>query len=225
MKVLVVVAHPDDEVLGMGGTIAKLHDAGHEITLMIITDGSTSQYRGDERLEQIIAEKKTETANAATILGIDRVIYGGLPDMKLDMTAHIDVNNVIEKAVGEIEPDMIFTHFYADVNMDHQMVYKSVQVASRPVAGRSLKGVILFNTPSSTEWSFQFPDSAFCPNYYVDITDTAERKYKAMKEYATELREYPHPRSIEYLRTNDSSVGINVGLERAEAFMIARYIG
>ena len=225
MNVLVVAAHPDDEVLGMGGTIAKLHDEGHKITLLIVTDGSSAQYRGNEHLAKIIEEKKKETKKSADILGIDNIIYGELPDMRLDATEHIDVNNVIEKTVEQIDPDVVFTHFYADVNVDHQMVYRSVLVACRPLPGRRLKGLLLFNTPSSTEWAPQQTNSVFCPNYYVDISSTSKRKYTAMQQYAAEIREYPHPRSIEYLKVNDAATGLKVGLEKAEAFMIARYLG
>ena len=225
MNILVVVAHPDDEVLGMGGTIAKLSEEGHSVWVLIVTDGSTSQYRGDERLIEIMAEKKAETEKACRILGVKEVLYGNLPDMKLDTCAHIEINEVIEKAVDRVEPEVIFTHFYEDVNLDHQMVYKSVLVAARPVAGNCVKGVVLFYTPSSTEWSPQIAESVFLPNYYVDITGTAKKKYEAMIAYKNEMREYPHPRSVKYLEINDMATGQQVGVEKAEAFMIIRYVG
>lgn len=225
MKVLVVVAHPDDEVLGMGGTIAKLKKQGHGVSVLIVTDGSTSQYRDDPRLAEILAEKRAETEEACRILGVDEVIYGTLPDMKLDTCAHIEINEVIEGAVDKVQPDVIFTHFYEDVNLDHQMVYKSVLVAARPLSTNCVKGVVLFYTPSSTEWSPQIPKSVFCPNYFVDISDTAELKYKAMQAYKAEMRDYPHPRSIKYLEINDTAVGQQVGVGKAEAFMIVRFVG
>ena len=223
-NILIIVAHPDDEVLGMGGTIAKLHNQGNSITLLIVTDGSTSQYSGSENLEQILADKRNETLNSAEKLGIDKVVFGDLPDMKLDMTAHTAVNALIEKTVDEVDPDIIFTHFYGDVNVDHQMVYKSTLVAARPLSGRRLKELYCFEVPSSTEWSPQIPNAIFMPNYYVDIKDTADTKYEAMNEYSTELREYPHPRSLKYLEQSDIACGLKVGLEKAEAFMLLRKI-
>ena len=132
-KILVIAAHPDDEVLGMGGTIAKMTAEGAEVHLLIVTDGSSAQYRANDNLKEIIENKKAETRACADILGIKSVIYGHQPDMKLDVTPHIQINAVIEEAVGSIGPDSVFTHFWGDVNVDHQNVYRSTLVAVRPV--------------------------------------------------------------------------------------------
>ena len=125
-KILVIVAHPDDEVLGMGGTIAKCAANGAEIGLLIVTDGSTSQYKDIPNLHEIIEEKKQETKRSADILGIKHIYYGKQPDMKLDVTEHIRVNNAIENVVNEFNPDIVFTHFDGDVNKDHQCVFQSI---------------------------------------------------------------------------------------------------
>ena len=222
--ILVVVAHPDDEVLGMGGTIAKLHKSGHKISLLIVTDGSTTQYSGRNDILDILEEKKNETMASASILGIDEVLFGDLPDMKLDTVEHTAINKVIEDAVSRVDPDVIFTHFYGDVNVDHQLVYKSVLVAARPIPGRKLKELYCFSVPSSTEWSPQLTNTVFMPNCFVDISETADLKYKAMLEYSAELREYPHPRSIKYLEQTDVASGLQVGLMKAESFMLLRKI-
>ena len=132
-KVLVIAAHPDDEVLGMGGTVAKLVAEGVECHLLIVTDGSSSQYRESDDLVKIIEDKKQETKRCADILGFKSIIYGELPDMKLDCTPHIAINQIIEKVIEEVRPDTVFTHFWGDVNKDHQEVYKSTLVAVRPV--------------------------------------------------------------------------------------------
>ena len=221
-KVLVIAAHPDDEVMGLGGTIAKLSAQGVECHLLIVTDGSSSQYRESDHLGEIIEAKKIETKNCADTLGFRGIHYGELPDMKLDMTPHIVINQVIEKVIDEVQPDMVFTHFWGDVNRDHQEVYKSTLVAVRPVMGQVVKELYCYRVPSSTEWTPNKADTMFMPNYFVDIEKFAEMKYKAFACYTTELREYPHPRSIQYLRETDKAAGLRVGLLAAEEFVLLR---
>lgn len=223
-RVLVIVAHPDDEVLGMGGTIAKLTKNGSEVHLLIVTDGSSSQYRDSVNLKQIIENKKNETNSAAKALGIKSVIYGGLPDMKLDVTPHTDINQVIEDAIDAIKPDVVFTHFWGDVNKDHQAVYESTLVATRPQAGQVVKELYCYSVPSSTEWNPCKADSMFMPNVYVEIENYKEQKYKAIAAYATELRDYPHPRSVQHLKELDVVVGLQVGLKATESFVCLRKI-
>lgn len=221
-RVLVIAAHPDDEVLGVGGTIAKLSAEGVECHLLIVTDGSSSQYRDSEHLYEIIEAKKIETKGCSDTLGFKSIHYGELPDMKLDKTPHIVINQVIEKVIDEMQPDTVFTHFWGDVNRDHQEVYKSTLVAVRPVMGQVVKGLYCYRVPSSTEWTPNKVDTMFMPNVFVDITDFAEKKYKAFACYSTELREYPHPRSVQYLREMDKAIGLRVGLLAAEEFVMLR---
>lgn len=224
-KVLVIAAHPDDEVLGVGGTIAKYVSQGAEVRLLIVTDGCISQYRDDARLKEIIDAKKRETRMAADVLGISEIIYGELPDMKLDMVEHITVNQVIESVIDEFQPNIVFTQFYGDVNVDHQCVNRSAIVACRPVPGQYVKEVYSYYVSSSTEWNIQNASTVFLPNTYVDINgEFAEKKYQAMECYKTELREYPHPRSIKALKIIDNANGLRVGLESAECFMAHRVI-
>lgn len=221
-KVLVIAAHPDDEVLGVGGTIAKLSSIGAECHLLIVTDGSSSQYRDSDHLHEIIEAKKLETKGCADLLGFKSIRYGELPDMKLDKTPHIAINQAIEKVIDDIQPDTVFTHFWGDVNRDHQEVYKSTLVAVRPVMGQVVKELYCYRVPSSTEWTPNKADTMFMPNYYVDIEKYAEQKYKAFACYSTELREYPHPRSVQYLRESDKAAGLRVGLLAAEEFVMLR---
>lgn len=221
-KVLVIAAHPDDEVLGMGGTVAKLSAEGVECHLLIVTDGSSSQYRDSRDLQKIIEEKKQETNRCADILGFKSIIYGGLPDMKLDCTPHININQVIEHVIDELQPDTVYTHFWGDVNRDHQEVYKSTLVAVRPVMGQVVKELYCYRVPSSTEWTPNKADTMFMPNYFVDIEKFAEQKYKAFACYSTELRDYPHPRSVQHLREIDKAAGLRVGMLAAEEFVLLR---
>jgi LmbE family N-acetylglucosaminyl deacetylase len=222
-RILVISAHPDDEVLGMGGTIAKYASRGYEVAVFIVTDGSSSQYRDDPKLQDILREKKSETSNCAAVLGVKHVFYGELPDMKLDATPHIEINRVIENAIRDFKPSTVFTHFSGDVNKDHRMVYESTLVACRPVSEQCVKRLFLYSVPSSTEWNVQTAATVFLPNWYEDINgEYAEKKYKAMECYKTELRDYPHPRSVQYLRTADIAEGNRVGLLAAESFILLR---
>ncbi len=222
-RVLIIAAHPDDEVLGMGGTIAKYALAGAEIALLIVTDGSSAQYNESGDISAIIEKKKKETQNCASVLGIGKIYYGELPDMKLDVTPHIQVNAAIEKVIAEFKPNIVYTHFYGDVNKDHRCVYESTLVACRPVANQIVKKLFAYSVPSSTEWNIQNANSAFMPNWYEDISGIyAQKKYEAFSKYDTELREYPHPRSIEYLQKADIAEGLRVGLDAAESFLLLR---
>lgn len=221
-QVLVIAAHPDDEVLGCGGTITRLSSEGSECHLLIVTDGSSSQYRESDHLHEIIEAKKLETKGCADLMGFKTIHYGELPDMKLDKTPHIVINQVIEKVIDEIQPDTVFTHFWGDVNRDHQEVYKSTLVAVRPVMGQFVKELFCYRVPSSTEWSSNRGDTMFMPNYFVDIEQYAEQKYQAFSCYSTELRDYPHPRSVQYLRETDKAAGLRVGLLAAEEFVLLR---
>lgn len=220
--VLVIAAHPDDEVLGCGGTVARLSAEGVECHLLIVTDGSSSQYKDSDNLNEIIVAKKLETKNCADLLGFKSIHYGELPDMKLDTTPHIRINQVIEEVIDKVLPDTVFTHFWGDVNCDHQNVFKSTLVAVRPILGQIVREVYCYRVPSSTEWTPNKADTMFMPNYFVDIEKYAEQKYNAFACYSTELREYPHPRSVQYLRENDKVVGLRVGLLVAEEFVLLR---
>ena len=222
--VLVIAAHPDDEVLGVGGTVAKLAAQGINCHLLIVTDGSSSQYRDSDHLHEIIEAKKSETKECADLLGFKTIHYGELPDMRLDKTPHIVINQVIEKVIDKLQPDAVFTHFWGDVNRDHQEVYKSTLVAVRPVMGQIIKDLYCYRVPSSTEWTPNKADTMFMPNVFVDISEVSEQKYNAFECYSTELREYPHPRSVQYLRETDRVAGLRVGLQAAEEFVLLRII-
>ena len=223
-RILVIAAHPDDEVLGMGGTIAKYSSQGAEVALLIVTDGSTAQYSGSENVKSIILEKELETQRCADELGIKKIYYGGLPDMKLDITPHVKVNAVIEQVVSDFKPSVVYTHLNGDVNKDHRCVYESTLVACRPVEGQCVKKIFSYSVPSSTEWNVQTKQEIFAPNWYEDISEYCKIKYRAFSSYATELRPFPHPRSVEYLKIADSAEGLKVGLKAAESFMLLRSI-
>lgn len=220
-KILVVAAHPDDEVLGVGGTIA-FHTGvrGDEVYVLIVTEGCSSQYRDDPA---VLERKKEEARKANEILGVKELIFADLPDMRLDSLAHVEINRVLEKSIREIEPEIVFTQ-HPDVNKDHVLVYESTMVAVRPVPGQCVKKVYTYASASSTEWTPSISRDYFVPNTFFDITDTLEQKIKAFECYGVEQREYPHPRSPESIRIYARRDGISVGFKAAEPFILVRNI-
>ena len=221
-KALIIAAHPDDEVLGVGGTIAKLSQ-NEEFYILIVTEGCSSQYK-DKDYKRIISEKKESSMKAAEILGARDVLFGDLPDMRLDTVPHTEVNAVIEKALSLINPDTVFTHHYGDVNLDHRMVYNSTMVAARPTEQSSVKKLYTYETLSSTEWQNLSTDMHFSPNTYIEIENTLQKKIDALNAYSVELRKYPHPRSPEAIINLARYRGQTVGVRSAEAFSLIREI-
>ena len=215
-KVLVIGAHPDDEILGVGGTIPVLKRRGAHVTILIVTDGSSTQYAGD----RTALETKVGEANAAArVVGADELILWDYPDMRLDTVAHADLNRAIESLLQDRQFDTVFTHFPHDINRDHQVLARSTMVACRPHPGQTVMNVYTYWVNSSTDWGHVMGDQPFRPNTYVDIESTIEIKLEAMEQYATETRQFPHPRSIEALRHRSIVHGSEVGLKFAEPFM------
>ena len=222
-KILVIAAHPDDEIYGMGGTIAKLAAEGNEVHVLIVTDGSTAQYRGRADLAEILLRKKQETSKALACVGAATCHYGNLPDMRLDTVAHIKINEVIESVIDEISPEIVYTHFWGDVNLDHQKVFESTLVATRPTASQTVRELYCYSVPSSTEWQ-PAARISFTPNTFVDISAYTAQKTAAIEAYATELRPYPHPRSAQAVQVQDTAKGLQVGLSAAEEFILLRSV-
>jgi LmbE family N-acetylglucosaminyl deacetylase len=220
-KVLVVVAHPDDETLGAGGTIAKLAALGGEVWVTIVCDGVTARHAEVDR-------QKECAQRACDLLGVSRVVFCDLPDQRLDGLSLIDVIGPIERCVGELGPDMVLTHFPEDVNQDHGVVCRATMVATRPTPGTSVRTVMCFETASSTEWAPPFSGSTFSPSVFIDIGSTLPTKVDAMRAYADthacEVKPYPHPRSLEAIEVYAKRHGIAVGMEAAEPFMLVRGI-
>lgn len=212
--VLVVGAHPDDEVLGAGGAIARHSDAGQDVYVLIVTEGTTQQYDSDE----IIKRKKKETQRCADILGVTDVYFGDLPDMRLDSLDHVTINSVIEEVCHEITPDIVYTHSRREMNKDHVMVHDSTLVATRPDS--NVSKVLAYETPSSTEYAPV--TDGFTPELFIDITDYVDTKINAFNAYKTETRTYPHPRSDRYLRALSMIRGAASGTDAAEAFDVLR---
>jgi LmbE family N-acetylglucosaminyl deacetylase len=216
-RVLVVAAHPDDEVLGMGGTLAVHTDRGDQVRVVVVTDGSSTQYPGDAELR---ARKEEEAVRAAAELGVIDYVHLDLPDMRLDTLAHVEVNGIVEEQVRAFAPEVVYTA-HPDVNRDHRVLFDSVAVATRPVPGQVVRRLLTYAPTSSTEWT-PAPVNWFVPNWFVDVTSTLERKIASFAHYETERREYPHPRSEQAIRAAAAFYGASCGCEQAEPFVLVR---
>lgn len=222
-KILVVAAHPDDEVLGSGATVSKLVKEGIEAYTLILGEGITSrdEKRDIKKRFGEIKELKEQIQKANEIIGIKKVFIEKFPDNRFDTVSFLDIVKTIEKVKNKIKPDVIFTHYENDLNIDHQITYKAVLIATRPVVDETVKEIYSFEILSSTEWNYPL---TFSPNVYFDISETIKIKQKAMSEYKSELRDYPHPRSLEGIKNNAKLWGVKVGLDYAEAFKCVRII-
>jgi len=217
MNVLVVAAHPDDEVLGCGGTIARHTQAGDTVHILIVAEGATSRVEGStEDVVQLI-----DAANgAAEVLGAEKPKMLSLPDNRLDTVALLDVIQPIENVVREISPEVVYTHHGNDLNLDHRIVHQATVTACRPLPESTVCRMYGFEAPSSTEWSTQSMGPAFNPTHYVGIVDSLDAKVAALNCYDMEMRPFPHPRSIEAITALAKVRGSHCGLEAAEAFEV-----
>jgi LmbE family N-acetylglucosaminyl deacetylase len=222
-KILIVSAHPDDEVLGCGGTVARLVKEGYQAYTLILGEGITSRDENRDRAkrETEIQKLKSQAEKANKIIGVEEVFMYDFPDNRFDTVPLLDIVKVIEKIKNDIKPKIIFTHYEKDLNVDHQITYKAVITATRPVVREPVKEIYSFEILSSTEWNFPL---SFSPDVFFDISETMDIKIKALEEYKTELRNYPHPRSLEGIKINAESWGLKIGVKYAEVFKSVRII-
>lgn len=227
-KILVVVAHPDDELLGLGATMHKLiNDHNCKVRVVILGEGITS--RSDERSpEKWSEELKTHRLNIETarkVIGYESVGIYDFPDNRFDTVALLDIIKVVENEKENFQPEIIFTHHGGDVNIDHQRTFEAVITATRPMEYEIVKSIITFETPSGTEWIASSDPRKFIPNLFIEVSEeNVEAKIKGMESYEFEKRKYPHPRSPEALTILAKKRGIVVGKNFAEAFCIIRTI-
>ncbi|RPF38091.1 PIG-L deacetylase family protein [Streptomyces sp. TLI_185] len=217
--VLVLAAHPDDELLGVGATLARHVRSGDEAHAVVLSEGASSRSR------QGLAEQLAKSANrAAEVLGLSSIDGWSLPDQRLDAIPLIDVVQRVEEVVDALRPDIVYTHFPGDVNTDHGIVARAAWTACRPYVLPELRRFAVFETPSSTEWAWPVDSAAFAPCLYADVTDTLEVKLEAMACYDTELRDYPHPRSLRALQERAAYWGSRVGRLAVEPFQVLREV-
>ena len=225
MILLVVVAHPDDEVLGCGATIARLTQEGHEVYIAILGEGITSRYQQREQADRSLVEAlHARGRQVAELLGVRDLFLYNLPDNRFDTVALLDVVKIIEELIERLKPEVIYTHHGGDLNIDHMVTHRAVLTATRPVTDQPVQEIYAFEVPSLTEWTFGQFQPAFRPNVFMDISDTLEVKVQAMALYESEVRPFPHPTSSVALRASARRWGSMAGVEAAEAFELVRAI-
>ncbi len=225
MNVLVTAAHPDDEVLGCGGTIARLAGEGHDVYIALLGEGITSRFgKRDEADGKLLKTLHAASSEAARILGAKDVFMYNLPDNRFDTVPLLDVVKIVEELIERLQPEALYTQHGGDLNVDHATVFRAALTATRPLENSSVKELYAFEVPSATEWAFQQFAPVFQPNVFVDISETLETKILAMKCYESELRPFPHPRSTEALRAIAQRAGSVSGLRAAESFQLIRQI-
>jgi N-acetylglucosamine malate deacetylase 1 len=217
-KVLIIAAHPDDEVLGCGGTIAKHTSKGDIVHVLFMTNGEGSR---DESSNHDAINRQSMAHNSANILGIDSITFLNFPDNSLDSIPLINIIKKIEDKLSNYKPKIIYTHHVGDLNVDHQVTHKAVMTACRPLPGFSVEKIFSFGVLSSTEWSIT---KSFQPNFFVEISETLKLKLSAMESYTTEIQRPPYARSIESINALARNYGSSIGVDFAEGFMVNRII-
>jgi len=211
LKILVITPHPDDEVIAMGGTIKKLSKTNH-LELLVISEGASSQY-SDPKMIKI---RHDACLRSSKLLGIRNVTFLDFPDMKLDTIPHIELNKSIEKFLNKFKPSVVYTSPNHDLNLDHQKVFESTLVATRPLSS-SVKKLFTYELPGFTKTPYH-------PNTFVDIDKYFKTKIQAFKFYKSEINSFPHPRSIISIENLAIFRGIQSGLKKAEAFSLIHQI-
>ena len=219
MNILVVAPHADDEILGVGGTIAKYIDEGHDVYVCIVTCGHPSMFPEDT-LEKLRCEVK----GSHDYLGVKETFFLELPAVLLSETPKYKVNKKINDVIDYIKPNIVFMPHFGDMHLDHAIVSGATMVSLRPIKEHKIIEVYSYETLSETEWNIPHVSNAFVPNTYVDISNYLDRKIKAMSFFTTQLKEFPHPRSLEAIESLAKLRGPTIGVRAAEAFCLIRRI-
>lgn len=225
MRVLATVAHPDDEVLGAGATLAKHVDQGDEVHVCILSDGVTSRY--DDPSEEATAEirrRRDRAETACGVLGVDSVSFHDFPDNEFDTVPLLEIVQTVEGNIEQWNPDRIYTHHYGDLNVDHELTCRAVATAARPLPDTTIEEILLFPTLSSSEWGLPTGANTFQPTTFVNVEEYDERKADALSVYEDEIRDHPHPRTPENVRRTLKLWGTVAGLPVAEPFELLRSI-
>lgn len=221
-KILVIAAHPDDEVLGCGGTLALCAERGSHIHVAFLGDGVFSRDVGPDREGALAARRKAAQA-ACNILGVQSISFGDFPDNRMDGVMLLDIVKPIEELIAQYCPDTVFTHHAGDLNIDHRRTHEAVSTACRPQQGHPVHTLLSFEVPSSTEWQLPGSAPAFVPNWFIDISSSLERKLSALDAYSDEMRPWPHPRSRLAVSHLARWRGSTIGTDAAEAFLLGRH--
>lgn len=226
-RVLIIAAHPDDEILGCGGAMARHVKAGDMVSTVIVAEGLTSrdETRDADGRKEELSDLADTARKANAIVGVDDVTLVGLPDNRLDSLDRLDLVKVVEKQVQRVRPSIIYTHHRGDVNIDHNCLHAAVVTACRPMpGGHRVERLLFYEVASSTEWQTPASERGFEPNWFVDIEATLALKLEALKAYDSEMRDWPHARSVKALEYLARWRGANIGVEAAEAFELGRQL-
>jgi LmbE family N-acetylglucosaminyl deacetylase len=224
MNVLVVAAHPDDEVIGAGGAMARHVAQGDRVHVLILGEGATSRYsRRQDAPKSAVRKLKTQSQRILKDLGVTGVFFQALPDNRFDSCDLLDIVKAVETVKCRVRPEVVYTHHSGDLNIDHRMTCQAVVTATRPTAKESVRKILAFEVPTATEWNFASPDT-FMPNYFIDITRHLERKLKAVAAYTLESAPTGNPRTVSGLRLLAQWRGAQCGQPAAEAFHLLREI-
>lgn len=221
-KIMVIAAHPDDEILGCGGTIAKYILKNATIKVIIIGEGSSCRYDFPDAPESqsAIAERNDWAVEALKVLGVTDIVFNNLPCGRLDQVPIIEINKIIEKSILQFKPDTVFTHSSIDSNNDHRIVNRSTVMATRPCGEHIVDRVFAYEVLSSSEWSYT---DAFQPNYFIQLTeDNVNKKWEALQKYNSEMRPFPFPRSNMGVKAQAMGRGTQSSFDFAEAFELIR---
>jgi LmbE family N-acetylglucosaminyl deacetylase len=233
MKVLVIAAHPDDEVLGMGGTIKKHTKNGDDVKIVIMATGISSRrsinYKNStkydvdkttmKKMQTQIKELRRDAAKAARILGVTKLEFEEFPDNEMDTVSNLAITKKIEEKINTFKPKIVYTHSQFDINVDHRALYFATLTATRPKKNQIVSEVRAFEVPSSTEWYFP---AMFSPNIFIDISQELPAKLKALTMYKNEIEKFPHPRSTTAIEAISKKWGSMAGFNSAEAFYLVR---
>ncbi len=219
MKLLVIAPHPDDEVLGVGGTIARFASDGAEVCVVVMTKGCPPDYPEDDYK---LARQEAHAAHA--VLGVKETVFLDFPAARLDTIPHRDINAQLCQICRKVQPDKLFVPFVGDIHMDHQLVFLSSLVAARPNNPLAPKEIYAYETLSETNWNAPYLAPNFVPNVFIDISAHLETKLQAMQMYASQVQPFPSERSEEALRALATLRGATVGRYAAEAFCLIRQI-
>ena len=211
--------------MGCGGTIAKLSKSGNIVKTIILTKGISSRFDSNKNKIIKLQDKLNKSSKAANkVIGVKNLKFFDLPDNQFDNNSLLSLTKVIEKEIKNFKPNIIFTHFINDLNIDHQYTSRAVLTAARPQTKNSVDEILFFEINSSTDYQINSNGLQFMPNYFVDISKTVKLKKKALEIYKSEMKKYPHSRSVKAILNKNISIGNSIGLGSCEAFQIARII-
>jgi len=219
MRVLVISAHPDDETIGAGGTILRHIAAGDEVFWAVVTKGHTPQWS-----DEVIEKARRQVEVVGKMYGFSKIFSLGFPTVRLNTVPNSELTNALQKVVDEVRPNVVYTTPANDINQDHRIVFDATLVATRPMPGSTVERVLSYEIGTTSGYGQPSGSMGFRPTVFVDVSAFLARKLEIMKVYQTELKDFPHPRSVEGLEVIAKSRGLSVGLAAAESFELVREI-